>query len=177
MRSIDILVAEHDHIWLMLDKLDAKAADLTAGSSVPADFLSRALDFIARYADQCHHAKEEDLLFPLLSEKGIPVEGGPIGAMLEEHGTARQLVRSFRESVARYGAGDTSVGPAMAEALRAYTALLRQHILKENEVLFPMAESVLSVQEDLSLAQQFESADAEHMGAEKRRWEEWVTSL
>jgi hemerythrin-like domain-containing protein len=172
-----MLVAEHDHIWMLLDALDSLSRDLTEGRAVSAEFLTRSLDFIVLYADRCHHGKEEDLLFPLLSKKGIPVEGGPIGAMLEEHDQGRALVGSLRDAVGRYAGGNSSSAGEIAEALRSYTALLRQHILKENDVLFPMAEGVLSPEEDLELTRKFEEVDVELLGSEKRRLEEWVRQL
>ncbi len=177
MRCTEILVAEHDHIWLLLDRLEGARQDLEQGQPVAPGLLSKSLDFIRLYADRCHHGKEEDLLFPVLAEKGIPVDGGPIGAMLEEHEQGRALVGQLREAVARYTQGDRSAAGPMAEALSGYTALLRQHILKENDVLFPMAESVLTSQEDMELARRFDEMDLELLGAEKRHLEEWVRSL
>lgn len=177
MRSTEILVAEHDHIWLLLDRLEGAMQELAEGRPVAPDFLTKSLDFIRLYADRCHHGKEEEILFPVLADKGIPVDGGPIGAMLDEHEQGRALVSQLREAVAHYALGEQSAAEPIAEALRGYTALLRQHILKENDVLFPMAESVLTSQEDADLVRRFDEVDLELLGAEKRRLEEWVRSL
>lgn len=177
MRFADMLVAEHDHIWILLDKLDDAVQDLIQGNPVSSEFLSQALDFIVLYADRCHHGKEEDILFPVIAQKGIPVEGGPIGAMLEEHVQGRALVSRLREAVDRYSSGDSQAGAEIASVAKAYTELLRQHILKENDVLFPMAEEMLTNQEDLELVQRFEEVDLKDIGPQKGRLEEWVRSL
>ena len=83
MKSIDRLVAEHDIIKRALSVLEKVVAQIESGQSVPDEFPKWAPQFFRHFADQCHHAKEEDLLFPLLKERGIPEEGGPIGCMLQ----------------------------------------------------------------------------------------------
>ncbi len=67
------------------------------------------------FADQCHHGKEEDLLFPAMEAAGIPRESGPIGVMLEEHNIGRQYVRGMAEAVSGYRAGETQAGRAFAQ--------------------------------------------------------------
>ena len=81
MKSIDRLVKEHDLIERALTLLESSANQLESGQPVPPDFPSWAAEFFRQFADGCHHAKEEDLFFPLLKERGIPQEGGPIGLL------------------------------------------------------------------------------------------------
>jgi hemerythrin-like domain-containing protein len=50
-----------------------------------ATTLEESVNFLRHFADECHHFKEEKLLFPLMEEDGIPREGEPIGMMLVEH--------------------------------------------------------------------------------------------
>ncbi|MEO2049519.1 MAG: hemerythrin domain-containing protein [Pirellulales bacterium] len=93
MKSIDRLVAEHDIIERGLTVLAKAVTHIESGDSVPDDFPKWAPAFFSQFADKCHHAKEEDLFFPLLKERGIPEEGGPIGVMLHEHDVGRDCVR------------------------------------------------------------------------------------
>ena len=79
------LVAEHDVIERGLSLLESAVARIEAGQPFPDGFAQWAPQFFREFADRCHHAKEEDLFFPLLKERGIPEEGGPIGVMLHEH--------------------------------------------------------------------------------------------
>jgi hemerythrin-like domain-containing protein len=60
----------------------------------------KALDFIRHFADECHHFKEEQVLFPAMEEHGIPKEGGPIGMMLIEHEEGRGYVRDMAAAIA-----------------------------------------------------------------------------
>ncbi|MGD0266766.1 MAG: hemerythrin domain-containing protein, partial [Candidatus Methylomirabilota bacterium] len=40
---------------------------------------------------QCHHGKEENLLFKTMVDRGFPRQGGPIAVMLHEHETGRSF--------------------------------------------------------------------------------------
>ncbi len=176
MKSIDWLVAEHDMIERGLVVLEKIVARIESCQSVPADFPKWAPQFFRQFADQCHHAKEEDLLFPLLKERGIPEEGGPIGVMLQEHVLGRDCVRRMREAseAAEFD------GPTFAVAANEFIPLLRQHIHKENNVLYPMGEQVLSEADDTDLTAKFSQVELERgldglheqYEAEVARWEE-----
>ena len=163
-QATQILRQEHDAILKMLDVTDRVAEQLDHGTTMDSRILEGLLEFFTLFADKCHHGKEEDLLFPLLEEKGIPRDGGPIGVMLHEHDLGRAFVRQMRDQCKTYVGGDAAAGPRWAEAARGYTALLRQHIQKENEILFVMAENAFSDEEQVRLAEEFERVETEKMG-------------
>lgn len=124
----------------------------------------KALDFIKNFADKCHHLKEEKAFFPALVERGVPVEGGPIGMMLMEHEEARQHVRAM--SSALLGAKENPHAKAtLLEHAKAYLRLLHEHIIKEDEVLFPMADRLLTPDEQKDLLRHFEEHEALEIGA------------
>ena len=176
MRSIDRLVAEHDIIERGLSVLEKVVAQIESGQSVPDDFPKWAPQFFRQFADQCHHAKEEDLLFPLLKERGIPEEGGPIGVMLQEHVLGRDCVRRMREA----SEADPFDRSTFAAAAKEFIPLLRQHIYKENTILFQMAQNVLSEADDADMTDKFSKVEQEkglvglheRYDAEVARWEE-----
>jgi len=130
---IQVLMDEHRLIEKVLTALE-----LADRREVPFAFYERAADFLANFADGCHHAKEEDRLFPLLEQRGIPREGGPIGVMTYEHEEGRGHIRRLRACAA-----ESDRGGVRREAA-AYAALLRAHIQKEDQVLFPMGRSRLT---------------------------------
>ncbi|MBI2818811.1 MAG: hemerythrin domain-containing protein, partial [Acidobacteria bacterium] len=128
-----VLREEHEVILRALTVLERVGRDLAAGKSVTQETIASLANFFRTFADRCHHAKEEAHLFPALVEHGVPKEGGPIGVMLQEHEEGRALVRTFAEGE-----------PAMSvAAIRRFVILLRDHIAKENEILFPMADQVI----------------------------------
>jgi hemerythrin-like domain-containing protein len=157
-----ILRQEHEAILKMLDVTDNVAGRLERGEAVRQEVLPDLLEFFRLFADQCHHGKEEDLLFPLLEQKGIPRPGGPIGVMLHEHEEGRALIGEMRDAAEAMKSG--AAGARWAGAARDYVALLRAHIQKENDVLFVMAERLLSAGEQEQLAQAFEKLEVSKMG-------------
>jgi hemerythrin-like domain-containing protein len=52
-------------------------------------------------------------------------------------------------------------GDRRVAAARCYVHLLRAHIDKENDVLFPLSEAVLDLQTLLLVAREFEKVEAE----------------
>jgi len=176
MRSIERLIAEHDIIERGLDVLERAVTQIESGQSVPEGFSQWAPGFFAQFADKCHHAKEEDLFFPLLKDRGIREEGGPIGVMLHEHDIGRDCVRRMR------GASETDAfdSAAFVTAAKEFIPLLRQHIFKENNVLFKMAAQVLSEADDTDMDARFSQVEEERdlaglherYDAEVARWEE-----
>jgi hemerythrin-like domain-containing protein len=158
-----MLRQEHEAILRMLDATEEVAGRLERGASVAPDILSGLLEFFQLFADRCHHGKEEDLLFPALAQKGLPTSGGPIAVMLHEHALGRSLIGRMEEAGMAYGS-DASAGPRWAEAAAGYASLLRAHIQKENNVLFVMAENLLSQSEQQELSEAFERIEVEKMG-------------
>ncbi len=160
-----VLRDEHEAILRMLEAAEEIARRLDRADRVAPDILNGLIEFFQLFADRCHHGKEEDVLFPLLEAKGLPRAGGPIGVMLDEHDQGRALIRQMVAAAKAYADGATGAGPAWATAARSYVALLGEHILKENNVLFPMAERLLSDAEQRELAEAFEKVEVEKMGA------------
>ncbi len=158
MTATETLKHEHRVIELVLGAIDREARKAARGEPVDPAFFAQAIDFIRNFADKCHHGKEEGILFKAMAEKGVPVEGGPIGVMLGDHEEGRRFVRTAREAL------DRSDLRAVAENLMKYTALLRQHIMKEDNVLYPMAERVMSQAELDDLVERFETVEREEMG-------------
>ncbi|HEU4430153.1 MAG TPA: hemerythrin domain-containing protein [Myxococcota bacterium] len=151
---------EHDHraieeVIELLAKTVRDANDATAFA-----FGAWALDFFRKFADACHHAKEEQALFPLLEQRGIPKRGGPIGMMLLEHAESRQLLAELDAALV---AGDR---PRVDAAAGAYCALLRAHISKERGVLFPMGAHRLRAGDDDELVQRFAAIERGAGGGE-----------
>ncbi len=155
---------EHEAILKMLEVAAELASRLEARAPVTAEQLRDTVEFFIVFADRCHHAKEEDLLFPALEQKGMPRAGGPIAVMLHEHEIGRAAVRRMGEAAQAYPA-DPDAGLRWAAAARDYSGLLGGHIQKENNILFVMAERLLSDAEQAKLGADFETVETERLGA------------
>jgi hemerythrin-like domain-containing protein len=148
---------EHEGILTMLAVLE-RMADGAARGTVNWTHAAQVLDFLRTFADRCHHGKEEDLLFPALARMGMPTDGGPIGVMLAEHTQGRAAIRGMADAIEQQYPGD------FAAFARQYIALLREHINKENNILFMLAERMLplAVHEELTAA--FTAVEHERIG-------------
>jgi hemerythrin-like domain-containing protein len=158
------LMEEHEGIKVMLRVLDRVADRLERGEPVPVEHLEAMIDFIRGFADRCHHAKEEDLLFVAMEQAGIPREGGPVGVMLAEHEIGRNTVRGMAEATEAYTAGDAGAGSRFADHARRYVALLSQHIDKEDSILYPLADQYLTADQQAALVEGFERIEHEVVG-------------
>jgi len=161
-KPTEILSDEHRVIERVLDALQR----LTAVPVNPSlEQWRKALEFFRHFADQCHHFKEEKVLFPALEEHGIPREGGPIGMMLAEHEEGRGHVRSMIDAVEQVAQGNGAASTTLMDHARAYVTLLREHIQKEDDILFRMADEVIPEDEQRRILKDFENHEAEEMGA------------
>jgi len=130
VRITDRFISEHR---VFLEQLDMLRALLDDGQPVGAT--AAALRTLA--APLGRHAKEEEeILFPALAAR--IGEDGPISILRAEH-------RSIEEQIEGIAAG--SARAEVARMFDAFAATLRDHIAKEDDVLFPIAERVLGEEE------------------------------
>lgn len=134
---VDVLTQEHRTIVAVLEAIEHEVRHLRDGRTIDEPFWRRALEFLEHFADRCHHEKEEQLLFVELERAGVPAADGPTACMRAEHEVGRRGRAAMSSAL---GAADAR---SLAAAAAAYVELLREHIGKEDDVLFPMAKSVL----------------------------------
>jgi hemerythrin-like domain-containing protein len=164
MKATEELKSEHRVIERVIDSVETMAGRLEAGHAVRPQFFLEAADFIRNFADGCHHHKEEGVLFVKMVECGMPKEQGPIAVMLDEHEQGRAFTRGMREAAERLAAGDAEAKAAIIRNARGYTSLLRQHIQKEDNILFPMADRVIPPLEHDKVAEAFTHVEHHETG-------------
>lgn len=158
-RAIDDLLHEHEAILFALKILTNINRKLEAASQVDSADLSAFVGFLKEFADKCHHGKEEGLLFPALAASGVPEAGSSLGVLLKEHEEGRRWIAGMSAAIA-----PVLDAAAFIRAAQSYTELLRAHIDKENEVMFPIAERVLSPEHLESLYEAFEEYESKVIG-------------
>lgn len=160
-KATEVLHDEHRVIERVLAVVEKLAAAPVEGS---LDSWKKALDFFSHFADQCHHFKEEQVLFPAMEERGIPRDGGPIGMMLMEHEEGRTYVRSMLAAIALVETKNEAAKEILVDKAKAYLRLLKDHIQKEDEILFKIADDVISPDEQKQLLRSFEEHEAKEIG-------------
>lgn len=156
-----ILSDEHRVIERVLEAVE-RLAKGPVGALEP---WKKAIEFIRGFADECHHFKEEKVLFPALEAHGIPNEGGPVGMMLTEHEEGRSYVRAMLAALTLIESKNEAGKESLRQSAQAYCRLLREHIQKEDDVLFRMADDVIPADEQQKLLASFAQHEAEEMGA------------
>lgn len=163
MHPIDKLMEEHKIIKRAIDILE-HMVHLAHSNELDMVDAKQLIEFIKVFADKCHHGKEEGILFPKMVEKGIPKEGGPIGVMLEEHEMGRDAVRRMARGIELIEKGDANGRNIFIDAALEYINLLRNHIDKEDDILYQMAKNVISVEEFSLINDAFGRVEREEIG-------------
>jgi len=154
-----MLEDEHRVIARVIGAAPVLADQLEAGHEVDVDTLQGVVEFMRTFADRCHHGKEEELLFPLLATKGVPMQGCPVGALTAEHARGRALVQELASAAGALQKGEPAAREAVVKSLRGIATLYPQHIWKEDYLLFPLANKVVSPEEQQALYRQFEQVE------------------
>ncbi len=159
-----ILMAEHRVIELVLACLEQMALRARDGGTLDAADVATALEFARTFADDCHHAKEERQLFPMLESRGLPARAGPTSVMREEHEIGRRHITAMEAVAAMAAEGPGPDRDAFVRHAFDFVTLLREHIEKEDQILFPMAERMLDQAAQSELLAAFAHAERAAVG-------------
>lgn len=150
---------EHEALTLGLKILSRMNDRVSAEQITDLQDLSTMSNFLKAFADTCHHGKEEGILFPALKALDPAHTSLPIQRLLDEHAQGRRHLADMQAALLP----EVKLSE-FREAASAYTALLMAHMEKENTVLFPMAEHLLSSEKQTELAHAFEAFEDQVMG-------------
>jgi iron-sulfur cluster repair protein YtfE (RIC family) len=142
--AFGILAHCHEHILEKLGVLETISTRLrdepTFDDSILAGFCD-VLTFLDT-AIPMHSADEEQTLFPRLRERepfaGMLGEGTPMDCMESEHVTHQAMMAELKKQIMRRDA------ELAVRAARTIVSEYREHIGKENEILFPMARQIIT---------------------------------
>lgn len=166
------LMQEHPPLLEMMALLRKQAERLEHEESIRLgeEFVALAKgvrSFIVKL--EKHSGKEDDGLFPLMA-RYIGREVGPIAVMEYEHEQAKLNLRSFMEAAEKAEITADRLDAQTVKGISAYylqaDTILNAHFAKEESVLFPMAESMLSAEEKEELTRIMENKEAELTGEE-----------
>jgi hemerythrin-like domain-containing protein len=149
---------ENDHIHIL--KLIDVMEKITQQSEANPEHLNTIVNLIRSFADGTHHAKEENLLFPKMVEKGFSFQQGPVAVMMNDHVEGRNYVKGIADNIPLLKAGNKDALAAIYQNMHGYIDLLRAHIGKENNVLFRMADQAFSAEEQQTLLNEFKKIES-----------------
>ena len=166
MKATEMLMEEHRAIERVLYALERASGRLNRGEEVYLRFFIGTSVFIRDFAENCHHRKEEAVLVPALTEKGFSKDTGPIAVMLAEHEEGRRLTQKIRQATERLQGGDVNARLLVSQYGTEYVKLLRQHFIKEDKILFPMADKVIPADQQDQILESFRLFEPDGQGEE-----------
>lgn len=164
MMPTEPLMAEHLLIQRMLKILDMASYRLATGEDINFMVFENISFFARNFADRCHHGKEEEVLFKFLEKHGVLRDEGLISIMLLEHKRGREYVETLQQATHRLEDDDRLAAQQIRDVAEHYMRLIEDHIDKEQSVLFPMAERLLTEDEKRRTMEEFEALERERIG-------------
>ena len=141
MKSTDFLIQEHKIILRALNVLDAMSASIEKTETCELADVDKILDFLRWFADAHHQAKEETILFPAL-KLAAASQGRPVDHMVLEHSQERSLVEEMEKDLRLANLTE------FVTCANVLSSTLRNHIYKEDRILFETADAILSAPDD-----------------------------
>ncbi len=149
-----ILSEEHKHIVKVISALKKECFALESGKKkLNIEFFAKGIDFIRNYADKYHHAKEEDILFKELNKDSCQMHCNPTEQMLHEHDLGRKFVKGLKSALEKKN------NKKIIENTEGYCTLLKEHIYKEDNILYKMADDALNSKVQKSMLEKFDKVE------------------
>jgi hemerythrin-like domain-containing protein len=157
---------DHKTILRALSVLEAMATRVEQDQPVDDEDVEAILRFLRTFADDHHQAKEESALFPEL-RRTCCAEEPSVRQMLFEHDQERSLVEALEDAL------HTKKGPQFVQFAHRFVALIRNHIYKEDYILFAIVERNLTAEQDETVVAEFEKFDIDERCLADLRRLEW----
>lgn len=157
--AIKQMTAEHRHIETVIKSLQDAVAALENRQRLNVEKLRNVVEFFRVYADQRHHQREEALFFPILVKRGVPPQGCPIGGLNHEHEKGRALVSALDERITFYEQQRPGSDQVLRQTLQDLGKLYQHHLWMEDAMVFPLAEKLVSDDDNRELMIKFADLD------------------
>lgn len=128
---IQELKNDHRVIQQVVAGMSAVAELLDSGKQVDPSVLADLVQFLRVFADQCHHEKEEQYLFPLLAAKANVSTRRELESLEREHRSAKQLVGQLAKVAAVYIHNPAAVRYRVIDLLQQRRTVPRAYLERE----------------------------------------------
>ena len=152
------LLHEHHEIEKVVAVMSTIADDLEHWRLIEAPLFHDMTAFLQLFASECQRGLEENKLFTALASKCSPASGFLLPQLSYEHNRAEFLTRDLVESAEAYVSSGGARKGSVIEDLRRLASLYQRHLWKEDHILLPMAEEVLTKEQQTMLFQAFNDA-------------------
>jgi hemerythrin-like domain-containing protein len=155
MKASDILRNEHKLIDRMLIVAESGIERARSGKTLSFDFFDNLVNFFMDYVICFHFDKEEDLLFTEMEKAGIDIEELPIEVFRHEHRVQHEVLKQVSLKLAGVDKENMKEPEDFLNSFKILIHLLRKHSVREDRVLYPMCDRLISDRSDRKLLDYF----------------------
>lgn len=167
--ATSIIKDEHRSMAAVINGLEYLIGEIKENRTSP-DFtlLGAMLDYIEAFPERLHHPKEDEYLFKFLRQRSP--EAHPILDELEaQHIRGAGLLGDLRRKLEDYRHSGQPAFSPFEEAIHAYAAFHWEHMRKEEDVVFPLAERHLTAEDWQAIDAAFHANHDPIIGVETTR--------
>jgi len=159
MKATDLLKEDHQLVERALAALATAIVQLEQGAAVRPGFFLGIVEFLEGFVHSLHYRREEGVLFAAMERAGAPRTAGPLAVAIREHEEGRAATRAMRSAAERWQGGDEAARQELAEEARRYVSVVRQHIAREDQLIFPMAKDMIRREDHFQLLEDLEQSE------------------
>lgn len=160
MLPIGELMIEHRLIDRMLKLMRIELDRIGAYGKADPELIESMATFMKEYADICHHGKEEQILFPRLSEKQVsPDMAMMVEDLVQEHRFVRNLTNDLVRANDLYINGRPEGRAGIISSLNSIVEFYPRHVEKEEKHFFIPAMGYFSDAEKDAMLLMFREFD------------------
>ena len=155
-KTLNIIRDEHRSIGAILHGMEYLVERVrTRKAKIDPRVFSAMIYYLDTFSERMHHPKEDRYLFKAMRSRGG--EAAAVVADLEkEHAAGGEALKRLEQSLVRYEEGGDKEFPAFAEAVAKFVREYRDHMQKEESVVFPLAQRILSTADWQAIDRAFE---------------------
>ncbi len=160
---IAALDRDHANIAKLLELLESEILAIEVGKTPDYPLLQNIMRYMTQYPDRFHHPLE-NLVFARLvkSDAGARAD---VDGLLEEHIEIGLAGRNFDKLLRTSRADSVEVREQLGAAGFAYIRSLREHMLKEEKKLFPLAMEILTKEDWQIIDEEIDAVEDPVFGA------------
>lgn len=143
-KALNVIRDEHRSIAAILHGMEYLVQGIRARrKKVDPRVFHAMLYYLDTFSERMHHPKEDTYLFKAMRERSAEA-GKHIAELEEEHARGEDALRRLAQCLIRYEEGGEREFPAFEREVENFVRNYREHIRKEEDILFPLAERLLS---------------------------------
>lgn len=154
MNILAQLKSDHENVATLLDILDDQVERVREMEKADYDLMRDIMHYMTTYPDGFHHPMEDAVIEKLIERD--PSYRDAALSVVKEHADLARRSKAFLDMLVRVVDGEIVLRKDIVARGVEYIQLLRSHMKREDERLFPRAESILNEQDWKQISEKIE---------------------